>query len=120
MANGKITGKVYKQTEGSLVDTWGEGYFLALKFEADDWSKYTSVKVGLDPSESSGLVEILEDPDKNGAFKITNPEEQKFKIVATNGTKTVTQVYDLEDLDGYYWDEGQNEYAFDNLWKMGI
>ena len=97
IANGAITGTLKYLDSGDLVTTWGAGNFLALKFSADDWSEYTSVKVGLDPSQSSGLVEILNDPDKNGAFKVTNTT-QKFKIVATNGTETKTTIYDLSGL----------------------
>lgn len=74
------------------------GHFLALKFSADDWSDYTSVKVGLDPSEGSGLVEITTDPDKNGVFRIANKFTQTFKVVATDGTNTVTKSYSLRDL----------------------
>lgn len=97
IANNAITGTLKYLDEGSLVTTWGAGNFLALKFNADDWSAYTSVKVGLEPSMGSGLVEILTDPDKNGAFKVTN-KQQKFKVVATDGTKTSTQTYDLSGL----------------------
>lgn len=93
-----ITGTLKYLDSGSLVDTWGAGNFLALKFSADDWSDYTSVKVGLDPSQSSGLVEIKNDPDKNGAFKITDKDTQIFKVVATNGTETKTTTYDLSGL----------------------
>lgn len=93
-----ITGTLKYLTSGALVDTWGDGNFLALKFNAKDWSKYTSVKVGLDPSQSSGLVEIINDPDKNGAFKITNKDTQKFKVVATNGEDTITEEYILSNL----------------------
>ena len=100
--NGKISGNLFKQTESSaLVDRWGEGYFLSLKFTSPDWTQYDSVQVGLDPSESSGLVEILSDPDKNGAFKITSPSVQSFKVVATKGSETVTSVYEFtNELQG--------------------
>lgn len=98
VANNAVTGTLKYLDEGSLPTTWGAGNFLALKFNADDWSAYTSVKVGLEPSMSSGLVEILTDPDKNGAFKITNKNTQKFKVVATDGTKTSVQYYDLSGL----------------------
>lgn len=98
IANNAVTGTLKYLDEGDLVTTWGAGNFLALKFNADDWSAYTSVKVGLEPSMSSGLVEIINDPDKNGAFKITNKNTQKFKVVATDGTKTSTQTYDLSGL----------------------
>ncbi len=97
IVNKAITGTLKYLDEGSLPTTWGAGNFLALKFNADDWSAYTSVKVGLDPSQSSGLVEILNDPDKNGAFKITSTS-QKFKVVATDGTNTKIQTYDLSGL----------------------
>ena len=71
---------------------------MVLKFTASDWSKYTSVKVGMDPSISSGLVEVLNDPDKNGVFKVTNKDTQVFKVVATDGTNTIETVYDLSEL----------------------
>ena len=98
IANNAIAGTLKYLDEGDLVTTWGEGNFLALKFTADDWNAYTSVKVGLEPSVSSGLVEIINDPDKNGAFKVTNKNTQKFKVVATDGTKTSVQYYDLSGL----------------------
>ena len=96
VADGKITGTLNELTSGALVDTWGAGHFLALKFTDLDPAA-TSVKVGLDPSQSSGLVEIIDDPDKNGAFKITSTT-QKFKVVTTVGTQTKTQTFDLSDL----------------------
>ena len=75
----------------------GDGNFIALKFNAD-WSKYTSVKIGLDPSEGTGLVEIIDDPDKNAVIKITN-KQQIFKVVATltDGT-IITDEYSLATL----------------------
>lgn len=93
----EITGTLKKLTEGSLVDTWGEGFFLALKFGNID-PRATSIKVGLDPSQGSGLVEILTDPDKNGAFKITDKDTQVFKVVSTNGNYTTTKTYSLAGL----------------------
>lgn len=74
-----------------------DGNFLALKFTADDWSKFTSVKVGLEPSMGSGLVEIKNDPDKNGVFRVANTN-QKFKVVATDGADITTKVYSLAGL----------------------
>ena len=84
-------------SSGQLVNDWGAGYFLALKFSDVDETA-TSVKVGLKPSVSSGLVELLGDPDMNGAFKITDKDNQKFRIVTTDGTHTLTQSYDLSGL----------------------
>ncbi len=96
VADGKITGTLNELTTGELPEYWGAGHFLALKFTDLD-PNATSVKVGLDPSQSSGLVEIIDDPDKNGAFKITTTT-QKFKVVTTVGTDTKTQVFDLSEL----------------------
>ena len=70
---------------------------MALQFENID-SRATSVKVGLDPSVSSGLVEIIDDPDKNGVFKVTNKDTQKFVIVTSDGTHTTRAEYDLSQL----------------------
>ena len=92
--NNTITGTLKKLTSGDLVTTWGEGNFIALKFSANDWSKYNSVKVGLNPSKGSGLVEIINDPDKNGAFKVTNKDNQKFEV-NVDGESTL---YDLSGL----------------------
>ena len=108
----KITGTLYKQTSGALVDRWGEGYFIALQFTSDNWSKYDSVKVGLNPSMESGLVEIIDDPDKNGAFKITSPSQQTFKVVAKKGDEIVEKEYDLSDLVGMTAPDGE----VDTLW----
>ena len=93
----KITGTLKYVADGELADYWGAGNFLALKFDDID-ADATSVMVGLDPSEGSGLVEIINDPDKNGAFKITNKNTQKFKVVQTVGDRTLTQTFDLSGL----------------------
>ena len=94
-----ITGTLKYLPEGNAItNVWGPGNFVALKFNATDWSKYTSVKVGLDPSQGSGLVEIKDDLDKNGVFKVTNKETQVFEIVATDGTYTRVDRYSLAGL----------------------
>lgn len=93
----KITGTLKYLGEGALVDRWGAGNFLALKFE-DIPETATSVKVGLDPSYGDGLVEIIDDPDKDGAWKITDKDNQKFKVVTTDGSSTKTQTFDLAGL----------------------
>lgn len=94
----KIVGTLKYLDEGEIADYWGAGNFLALKFANPD-PKATSVKVGLDPSEGSGLVELLGDPDMNGVFKITDKATQVFKVVTTDGTKTTTQAFDLSGLE---------------------
>ena len=97
VANGKITGTLNYLDEGQLVNDWGEGYFLGLQFSNID-ENATSVRVGLDPSEGSGLVEIINDPDLNGVFKITAKDTQKFKVVTSDGTNSNTQTFDLSEL----------------------
>ncbi len=95
--SGKITGTLKYLDEGALPTTWGAGYFMALKFSDIDESA-TSVKVGLTPSVSSGLVEIINDPDLNGAFKVTDKLNQKFTVVVSDGTNSITKYYDLSDI----------------------
>lgn len=94
IADGKITGTLKYLDEGQLVTDWGAGNFMALKFTVPDGA--TSCKVGLDPSVSSGLVEL--DEDKDGVFKVTDNETQKFIIVTTDGTHTLRQEFDLSEL----------------------
>lgn len=98
VANEAVTGTLHKITSGVLARDWGAGNFLALKFSATDWNAYDSVKVGLEPSVSSGLVEIKDDPDHNGVFKITDKDGQKFKVVATVGKLSKTYLFDLSGL----------------------
>lgn len=94
----KITGTLTKLTSGQLVTDWGEGYFLALKF--DDFSEgltYADVKVGLSPSQGSGLVTL--DSDKNGVFKITDKNVQRLVVQqAKTGVGRLTEYYDLTGL----------------------
>lgn len=88
----------YFDTPGEIVDFWGEGYFIVLNMYDNDYTGLTSVMVGLDPSVSSGLQELINDPQKNGIFKITNKDTQKFVIVQTDGTHTTKQEYRLNLL----------------------
>ena len=74
------------------------GHFLALKYISDDWSKYTSVKVGVEPSYGTGLVEIINDPDKNGVCRITDKDAQLLKVVCKNATTETVKTYSLRDL----------------------
>ncbi len=94
-----ITGTL-KFIEGGISPSGplsGDGYFLALKLSDFD-NRATSVKVGLDESQGTGLVEILNDPDKNLVAKITDKDAQVFKVVSTNGTLTTTDTYSLSGL----------------------
>lgn len=96
VANSAITGTLKYIDSGTLATDWGAGNFMALKFTNID-EDATSVKVGMEPSMGSGLVEILTDPDKNGVFKVTN-KSQKFVVVSTVNGFTNKQIYDLSGL----------------------
>jgi hypothetical protein len=94
----KITG-VLKFVKGGIAPSGilaGDGYFMALKFSNVDESA-TSKKVGLVPSEGSGLVEL--DEDMNVFIKITNIQNQIFEVVITDGTRTGVQKFDLSGLE---------------------
>lgn len=93
----EITGTLKYCDSGALATDWGAGYFLVLKFSDIDAS-VSSILVGLDPSVSSGLVELINDPDKNGVFKITDKNTQVFKMVTTDGTNTNTNTFKLNGL----------------------
>ena len=96
VSDGNISGDLYELTEGALAHDWGAGHFLALKFATDD-ATITSIKVGLDPSVSSGMVEL--DSDMDGVFKITMPDIQKFIVEYTDGTTTQRDYYTLSGLN---------------------
>ena len=93
-----ITGTLIKNDGWESGPLEGEGYFMALKFTASDWNAYDSVRVGLNPSEGTGLVEVKTDPDKNGVFKITDKEEQNFVIETRSGATVIRKEYDLSGL----------------------
>lgn len=97
VSGNEITGTLKYLSSGQLVTDWGAGNFLALKF-SDIPASATSVKVGLEPSQGSGLVELINDPDKNGVFKITNKFVQKFVIVTSDGKTSAEQRFDLSCL----------------------
>lgn len=98
VANGAITGTLANITTGVLARDWGAGHFVALKLTAADWNVYDSVLVGLDPSVSSGLVEIKNDPDHNGVFKITDKDSQVFVVIAKIGDLQKVYKFDLSGL----------------------
>lgn len=89
-----------KFIEGGIAESGplaGDGYFIALQLSNFD-NRATSCRVGLNPSEGTGLVEIIDDPDKNLVAKVTNKDTQNFEIVTSDGTHTTTDVYDLSGL----------------------
>lgn len=98
-----ITGTLHFIEGGLAPDGYlaGDGHFLALKFDADDWSDYDSVKIGLVPSAGAGMQELINDPDKNCVMKIAGrigDTPQRFKIELKKGSKVNTKLYDLSQL----------------------
>lgn len=79
----------------------GDGYFLALSLydSHDEIEAMGDVKVGLQPSAGTGLVSIKGDVDDVIVMKITDKDQQKFKVVSTKtGYDTNIQSYDLSGL----------------------
>ncbi|MBQ1537440.1 MAG: phage major capsid protein [Ruminococcus sp.] len=93
----KIKGTLHYVDDGSQAAAWGAGNFLVVKFSNIDPGA-TSVRVGLQPSAGSGLMELLGDPDMNAQLKITNKKQQKLKVISSNGFRTNVQTFDLSGL----------------------
>lgn len=93
----KITGTLHYLTSGQLVKDWGEGYFLALEWSDIDEGA-TSLKVGLQPSVSSGLIECLDDPDHNGVFHVTDKRRQDVIIITSAEGHRTLQNFDISGL----------------------
>lgn len=89
-----ISGTLHKLTSGQLVTDWGEGYFVALKF--DDIPDGAAVKVGLAPSQGAGFVPL--DEDRDGVFKVTDKNTQTLKVITTRNERTQTDTYYLSNL----------------------
>ena len=103
VSGGKITGKLKELTSGQLVDAHGEGYFFAVEFDDKD-ADATSVKIGMYPTykngefvyDDSGLQEVINDPDKGGAFKVTNKDIQYFKVLTSDGKRNHAQLFKID------------------------
>lgn len=96
VANGAITGTLkYMGEDNAITQVWGAGNFLCLKFADADIENQT-VKVGLNPSVSSGLVEL--DADKNGIFKVTDKMHQKLVVLQIKDGVSQLTSYDLSGL----------------------
>ena len=85
VADGEITGEL-EFIEGGLASSGplsGDGYFLALKFDGfSSGLTFANVKVGLNPSQGTGLVTL--DSDKNAVMKITNKDVQKVEVIQSD------------------------------------
>lgn len=92
-----VTGKLYEQKSGQIVTDWGPGYFIAIKLTSID-AQATSVLTGLEPSKGTGLVEIINDPDKVAMCKIDSKDTQIFKVIQSDGTVSKAQGWSLSGL----------------------
>lgn len=98
VSGNSITGTLKYLATGSPAETYGAGNFLALAWSNLD-SDTTSLKVGIIPSQGTGMVECYDDPDRNGYFKVTDKDAQKivFRQADANGNVT-KQVFDISGL----------------------
>ena len=99
--NGDAVTGTLKFIEGGLAESGplaGDGYFLCLKWSAPE-AGVTSVKVGLVPSAGTGLVEGINDPDRDVVCKVSDIVNQRFTIIQSDaaGHKNI-QVFDLSGL----------------------
>lgn len=92
----KITGKLIKNEGWTSGPLEGEGYFLTVTV-GDVPNGATNVRMGLNPSEGTGLVEL--DQDLTGIYKVASTTQQVLQVVYTlNGENHVT-TYDLSGLE---------------------
>lgn len=97
VGNGKIVGTLKYVSSGALATDWGAGNFMALKFDGDAFAHAKHIYVGMNPTVSFGLVDVIGDPDKSGVFKVTN-KVQNFVAVIDYGTYSETLTFDLNGL----------------------
>lgn len=98
VAGKSITGTLHKLTSGSLVDVWGEGYFIGLGFSNfSSGITYADTKVGLTPTEGSGLVTL--DDDCLAVFKVTDKNAQRIEVIqAKANVGRLTEFFDVSGL----------------------
>lgn len=98
--NNKVTGTLKYVTDYTGFSGETElqsGNYLAMKW-SEPAEGVTSLKVGLVPSAiGMDLVECIDDTDRNGVFRVTS-NDQKLKIVQSDGEHTKTQTFDLSEL----------------------
>ena len=98
VSGGAVTGtSKWLSGDNGITAKWGAGNFIVLKWSDID-PKATSIKVGLEPSAGTGMVECFDDLDRNGLFKITNKNIQKFKLIISDGKHSRVQYLDLSGL----------------------
>ena len=94
----KIVGTLNYVSTGALPAVWGAGHFMALQFGGSAFEKAKHIWVGMDPTGGSGLVDVIEDPDKSGVFKVTNTIQNFVAVIDYGGGYTKTLTFDLSGL----------------------
>lgn len=94
----KITGKLMQCTEGALPAKWGPGYFLCLQF-SNFVTGTTSCLAGVKPSLGSGYGDVYEDTDHAMVVQINDRKLQKVKVITAAGARSLTQTFDISDLE---------------------
>ena len=94
ISDGAVTGTLKFLDTGAIPAVWGDGNFMALKFTSDLAPE--KIKVGMDPSVSSGLVNL--DSDMNGVFKVTDKDSQVLVVEYFGGAYWHRDEYDLSGL----------------------
>ena len=94
IGSGYISGTLKYLSTGPLPAGHGPGNFMALKFI--NLNPGTVVKIGIVPTEGSGFVAL--DDDMNATVKVTDKDEQVFKVVTEYNGITKTQTYSLSRL----------------------
>ena len=96
VADGAITGTLKYVDSGALATDWGAGNFIALTFTPNEGDTgVTTYRVGLDPSQGSGLVEL--DSDMDAVLKVTNTS-QRLVVETVGSAGTAHQEYSLKGL----------------------
>ena len=99
ISGGAVTGtSKYLAGPNAITEVWGPGNFLAIQYNAADWSVYDSVLVGLTDSQGSGLVEIKDDDTHTASIKITDKDSQNLIIKAFKDGISQTWIYSLSGL----------------------
>lgn len=94
-----ITGSLLEDIdEDGITTKWGTGYFIGLKLTNID-AQATKILCGMDPSISSGLVDITDDPDKITLCKVTYKNTQVFTVIQYDAAgHKLTQKFSLSGL----------------------
>lgn len=96
----KITGTLKYVSEGALPEYWHLNYFIALEFTTIP-EDATHVYIGWDQSAGTGLIDIIDDPDKAAACAVT-PEggkvTQKLIVKTETPNEIIIQKFDLSGI----------------------